>query len=901
MEEAEPPLHNITKHCMRHVTNALAPGILNQTYLVAKVTTFCGELAAAANPKGKSKRNSSAETPFVQSVDISRFVEGAIAPLDFCNLLEQAMLRDEDGKIDNAAVQGICYKYYNNEKKGDITYPKWFSPTCTYRLWMVFCVLVEDDFLTITKESIVDVLKRLLELSGYNWTDEPEDVLGENERFDFPQFLDTITLCFEKFKLESSLTCEVIEDLHDEYVCGVQKKGYLVKKGHVRKNYKKRWFVLQRTNMSYYESRKNMDKKGEFALNGNTVIRSIQDEGEKKYRFLVSCGETGKVFELFAEDQRSKQQWITAISKAIALAKVLEQDGESSVKAFYNIKYGTDDPRLMREDSELRRIRYLTNKRKEPIKRDSEASAGEPVTSNMSRVSSQGTDLSTGSIELAEDEENDEGEEDEYLSMEPLRSISVTTEDEDLEVYVPMRETASVVTSLQMTGPREPTSPSAVAPQPTTPTADKSPLASGGGRPLQLITDDRGYTYLDTLVIAGILKDIGGDGNQGVGPSDPNAAANDLYMEPRFFSPTENPLPDVAGGQGNSVVNEDSEDVDDVYEEPSFVFQPPNQGTKIVEQEVVKGMGPNTASSAAMENIYMDASLLMTMDNRGEMTEVEAGVGNGVYESYDSWNILANTKSSSVLSNLSPQRTAGPQKKALNHLNIKMLAAGEDRDSSSPEDMEQWKMPTGGSIQNLPSDLVLSPTGLTKTTKPQVQTPNQPAACEEDMNYNYVSWEFVNQPNADDVSGRGASLNNTTPTDETTNNYLKISHMSPSHDPPSSNGAPVHLKSPLTDASFYLGGELPGTPSAATNPSKAASDNPHLYVNLDDISMPMGTPDTPPVPSRGKRASKPDLSSDIGPVPPPRTATTTGTSRGASNTKKPLPNPRQSVLSQEYQ
>ena len=100
--EAKPTLDNLTKHCLRQVINALAPGILNQTSLVAKVTTFCGELAEAASPK--LKRKLGADAPLVQSLDISRFVEGAITPSDFCNLLEQAMLREEAGRIDNATV-----------------------------------------------------------------------------------------------------------------------------------------------------------------------------------------------------------------------------------------------------------------------------------------------------------------------------------------------------------------------------------------------------------------------------------------------------------------------------------------------------------------------------------------------------------------------------------------------------------------------------------------------------------------------------------------------------------------------------------------------------------------------------------------------------------------------------
>ena len=48
--------------------------------------------------------------------------------------------------------------------------------------------------------------------------------------------------------------------------------------------------------------------------------------------------------------------------QAIALAKVIEQDVESSVKEFYLKKYGMEEPKLHREDSELKRARFLTNK-----------------------------------------------------------------------------------------------------------------------------------------------------------------------------------------------------------------------------------------------------------------------------------------------------------------------------------------------------------------------------------------------------------------------------------------------------------------------------------------------------------------------------------------------------------
>jgi hypothetical protein len=47
----------------------------------------------------------------------------------------------------------------------------------------------------------------------------------------------------------------------DEIVHGVLKKGYLTKKGHKRKNMRKRWFVLQRNIMKYFDSREGMSLK----------------------------------------------------------------------------------------------------------------------------------------------------------------------------------------------------------------------------------------------------------------------------------------------------------------------------------------------------------------------------------------------------------------------------------------------------------------------------------------------------------------------------------------------------------------------------------------------------------------------------------------------------------------
>lgn len=44
------------------------------------------------------------------------------------------------------------------------------------------------------------------------------------------------------------------------------------KKGHVRRNWTERWFVLKPSNMAYYVSEALKDKRGELQLDKNCVV-----------------------------------------------------------------------------------------------------------------------------------------------------------------------------------------------------------------------------------------------------------------------------------------------------------------------------------------------------------------------------------------------------------------------------------------------------------------------------------------------------------------------------------------------------------------------------------------------------------------------------------------------------
>lgn len=53
----------------------------------------------------------------------------------------------------------------------------------------------------------------------------------------------------------------MVQDLHDDIVHELLKKGMLKKRGHVRKNWKDRFFVLAVRSLTYYESQSNLAKK----------------------------------------------------------------------------------------------------------------------------------------------------------------------------------------------------------------------------------------------------------------------------------------------------------------------------------------------------------------------------------------------------------------------------------------------------------------------------------------------------------------------------------------------------------------------------------------------------------------------------------------------------------------
>ncbi|XP_032495988.1 switch-associated protein 70 isoform X1 [Phocoena sinus] len=195
-----------------------------------------------------------------------------------------------------------------------------------FKVWVIFNFLSEDKYpLIIVPEEIEYLLKKLTEAMGGGWQQEQ----FENYKINFDDSKDGLSV-WELIELigngqfskgmDRQTVSMAINEVFDELILDVLKQGYMMKKGHRRKNWTERWFVLKPNIISYYVSEDLKDKKGDILLDENCCVESLPDKDGKKCLFLIKCFD--KTFEISASDKKKKQEWIQAIHSTIHLLKL---------------------------------------------------------------------------------------------------------------------------------------------------------------------------------------------------------------------------------------------------------------------------------------------------------------------------------------------------------------------------------------------------------------------------------------------------------------------------------------------------------------------------------------------------------------------------------------------------
>jgi len=91
-----------------------------------------------------------------------------------------------------------------------------------------------------------------------------------------------------------------------------EKQGFLIKQGHIVRNWKKRWFILQGKRLFYFEDipSESSQPLGDIPF-GNCTVRSVGNP--KVFMFEVLNWITGKDFLLQAESEEDKMSWMNEL------------------------------------------------------------------------------------------------------------------------------------------------------------------------------------------------------------------------------------------------------------------------------------------------------------------------------------------------------------------------------------------------------------------------------------------------------------------------------------------------------------------------------------------------------------------------------------------------------------
>ncbi|XP_074554351.1 differentially expressed in FDCP 6 homolog [Halichoeres trimaculatus] len=259
----------------------------------------------------------------------------------------------KEGMFDKEKFDDLCWMMTRKKNFKGVPEGALLSERDCFKLFCLFNLLSEDRYPLVTiPEELEYLLKKILTAMSQEWDEKPlkdiisQDATVRDEGMSVWSFLEHMSAgrllrvtSAEAFSLS-------LDEVFLEMYHNVLKRGYMWKKGHVRRNWTERWFVLKPASMAYYVSEDLKDKRGEIILDKNCVVEPIPDREGKRCMFCVKTH--NKTFEMSASDQRQKVEWTQAIQTALRL----QSEGKTSLHQELKLKR-----RVHREHSQRERIR----------------------------------------------------------------------------------------------------------------------------------------------------------------------------------------------------------------------------------------------------------------------------------------------------------------------------------------------------------------------------------------------------------------------------------------------------------------------------------------------------------------------------------------------------------------
>ncbi|XP_048861946.1 differentially expressed in FDCP 6 isoform X2 [Brienomyrus brachyistius] len=265
--------------------------------------------------------------------------EGPVSNHGYMPYLNNYILaKAKEGTFDKEMLDDLCWMMTVKKNHEPGLKDTVCSRKDSFKLFCLFNLLSEDRYPLIMIPAEVEYLiKKISTAMNQDWDGRLlEDLLSHDpslqEGMSVWQFLEHIR-SGRLLRITSVDTFSLtLDDVFQEMYHNVLKKGYMWKKGHMRRNWTERWFVLKSSNISYYVSEDLKEKKGEIPLDKDCVVESLPD---KEGRRCLLCVKTPtRAYEISASDQKQRVEWIQAIQTALRLLG----EGKSSLHQEMKLK-----------------------------------------------------------------------------------------------------------------------------------------------------------------------------------------------------------------------------------------------------------------------------------------------------------------------------------------------------------------------------------------------------------------------------------------------------------------------------------------------------------------------------------------------------------------------------------
>ncbi|KAM4572599.1 switch-associated protein 70b [Odontesthes bonariensis] len=249
--------------------------------------------------------------------------EGPVSNQGYMPYLNKFILDKVTGNFDRQDFDKMCWTLCS--RKNLDQNQLFISNDDAFKIWCIFNFLSEDRYpLIMVTEEIEYFLRKLTEAMGGSWVEERfEDykmqLNSKQQRLNAWELIILVGSGHFSKGMDRQTLSMGISEVYQELILDVLKQGYMMKKGHKRKNWTERWFMLKPNAISYYVGEDLAEKKGDILLDGSCMAEPLQDKEGKKCLFLIKS--SLKSFEISASDKKKKQEWIHAIQTCVNLLR----------------------------------------------------------------------------------------------------------------------------------------------------------------------------------------------------------------------------------------------------------------------------------------------------------------------------------------------------------------------------------------------------------------------------------------------------------------------------------------------------------------------------------------------------------------------------------------------------